>query len=100
MRLGTIEKRLAATLGMDAINGDSFERGVVANQIKEAVGTIRELRDQRDGLKAQLHRMVTYYEPGETRPEALGKISDAKAAIAKAEGGCIAVYAFPAAACL
>ena len=45
MRLGTIEKRLAATLGMDAINGDSFERGVVANQIKEAVGTIRELRD-------------------------------------------------------
>lgn len=38
-------------------------------------------------LLAQLQRLVRYYEPSETRPEALGKLSAARAAIAKAEGG-------------
>lgn len=35
-------------------------------------------------LLGELIRMVTYYKPGETRPEAIGKIRDAEQVIAEA----------------
>ena len=38
-----------------------------------------------DELVAQLERMCTYYEPGETRPEAVGKIKAARAILAKSK---------------
>jgi len=43
-----IEDRLAATLKYDAVNGDSYERNIVAQQIKEAIATIKDLRRQLD----------------------------------------------------
>ena len=42
-------------------------------------------RDNFPKLLAELKRMVVYYASGETRPEALGKIRDAVAAIKEAE---------------
>ena len=44
--LGPIENRLEASLKFDAINGDSYERGVVASQIREAILEIRKLREE------------------------------------------------------
>jgi len=45
-QLGPIENRLEASLKFDAINGDSYERSVVASQIREAILEIRKLRKE------------------------------------------------------
>ena len=41
-----IEDRLEASLKIGAVNGDSFERTIVAKQIKEAIAEIRKLRKE------------------------------------------------------
>ena len=43
--MGKIEDRLKASLKYDALNGDSFEKGVVERQIAEAIQEIRQLRN-------------------------------------------------------
>jgi len=40
----SIEQRLQASLNMDAVNGDAMERGVVAQQIREAVAELASFR--------------------------------------------------------
>ena len=42
--MSPIEKRLRATLAMDAINGDGFERAICAKQMAEAADEIDRLR--------------------------------------------------------
>lgn len=42
--MSNIEDRLAASLKYDAINGDSFERTIMAKQIREAIAEIKMLR--------------------------------------------------------
>jgi len=49
-----IEDRLAATLRHDAVNGDSHERNIVAQQIKEAIATIKDLRDTKTDTRSIL----------------------------------------------
>ena len=44
--MSDLVRRLNATLRTDAINGDSFERGIVESQIAEAVRYIEELERQ------------------------------------------------------
>jgi len=44
--ISPIEDRLEASLKMDAINGDPFERTIVAKQIREAIAEIRKLRKE------------------------------------------------------
>lgn len=45
-----ISKRLRASVRMDAINGDSFERSVCAKQMTEAADLIESLERERDAL--------------------------------------------------
>jgi hypothetical protein len=42
--MSTIERRLRASVGMDAINGDSFERSVCGKQMIEAATEIERLK--------------------------------------------------------
>jgi hypothetical protein len=48
-----IRDRLEATLKMDAINGDSFERAIVASQIREAITEITVLFQEIARLKSE-----------------------------------------------
>jgi hypothetical protein len=43
--MNNIVKRLRASIGVDAINGDSFERSVCAAQMKEAADEIERLQN-------------------------------------------------------
>jgi len=63
--MNSIEKRLAASLNMDAINGDSSERSVVSKQINEAIKEIITLRARIAELEADVGRF-----------RALSKLSD------------------------
>ncbi len=70
--MSPIEDRLQATLRIDAVNGDSFERMVVAKQIKEAIDEIKRLR-----AKPQPTQEAALVEGGLTDAEitlSLGKI--------------------------
>ena len=49
----------------------------ICNKYPKMTITTKEV----DALASQLKRMVRYYEAGETRPEAVAKIRDAKEAI-------------------
>lgn len=49
-----IENRLFATLRLDAVNGDSSERAVVAQQIGEAIDTISGLRYELAEARAEV----------------------------------------------
>lgn len=53
-----ISKRLRASVRMDAINGDSFERSICAKQMTEAANAIDSLERERDALRSQLIDIV------------------------------------------
>ena len=53
-----IEDKLEASLRMDVINGEPFERDIVAQQILEAISELRQLRMIRNNLAAQIGEEV------------------------------------------
>jgi hypothetical protein len=53
-----IEDKLEASLRIDAINGEPFERDIVAQQILEAISELRQLRMIRNNLAAQIGEEV------------------------------------------
>jgi len=62
--ISPIEKRLQASINMDAFNGDSFERSICAKQAMEAVSSIEALKYDLHGLglevidlKAEIERL-------------------------------------------
>ena len=62
--MGNIVERLKASLRMDVINGDSFEKSVFIKQVYEAIETITMLRAaltekdrEIERLKAELKRI-------------------------------------------
>ena len=62
---GLIEDRLMGSIRYDAVNGSSFERGVVKAQMKEAANELRamrfeltQLRTERDWLRVALETIA------------------------------------------
>ena len=53
-----IEKRLRASVGMGAHDGDSGERSVCGKQMLEAATTIEQLQRERDELRVLLRSVV------------------------------------------
>lgn len=58
----------------------------IGTEIGRAVILYCPMHKSAEDLLIQLQRMVVYYEPCETKPEAIFKIKCAKHAIAKATG--------------
>jgi hypothetical protein len=54
--MSDISKRLRASLKFGAINGNSFEVGVVEKQINEAIEYIKALEKERDELRTEVER--------------------------------------------
>ena len=44
--MSDLPKRLRASVGIDAINGDSFERGICGQQMMEAAKVIEDLQSR------------------------------------------------------
>lgn len=61
--MSDILKRMRATIGMDAINGDAFERSVVGKQFEEAANRIAELETENANFKGRLERLFKNLPP-------------------------------------
>lgn len=64
---------------------DSHEASAWAHGYNAGVAASAPPASAHKDLVEELERMVRYYSPGETRPEALAKIKDARAALLKAK---------------
>jgi hypothetical protein len=61
--LKPIEDRLQASINMDVINGDSFERGIFEKQIKEAIINLKYMRQELTNMSSiKLDRFLDYEE--------------------------------------
>lgn len=66
--LGNIELRLRASVRMDAINGNSFERSVCSNQMLEAAKEIERLRAEVKNYETRVIELeVAFREEGAAR---------------------------------
>jgi chromosome segregation ATPase len=54
--MSDISKRLRASIGCDAINGDRFERSVCAKQMREAADELDRLRAENERLRVDAER--------------------------------------------
>lgn len=60
--MSDLPKRLRASVGIDAINGDSFERGICGQQMMEAAKVIEELESRVRHLEDEVHDLKAEYQ--------------------------------------
>jgi len=63
-----IKDRLEASLRIDAINGDSFERAIVAKQIREAIAELAKKDEEMNVIQNEIGKFAVYLKlPGDGR---------------------------------